>query len=307
MGLPIDINIGVDQEARNSIDALRKTLGESLIALADAIPGGRYTRLIEDLHGGNVEKKAAAQAFLKSLAGLDPQIDYQVTVWYDFDQTKKLHALIFRGELPTPDEIETRYTQASITNAFEVSRTPLRAPTSNEVRDAIRTALTRALEKLPFASLGSNEYINPLAERALMVDDLLEAFDAFSQHWTTPLETTLQAMDWPLFDERQTLFVLIPEEDWQEHGGAISVKAALHKSGDPKKPLPGAQLVSFETDEWRLIRLEDPLRPPRQFRWAVHTMTDTFLLSSSTAERVRAVRDALQQWEQLQPAKNVMP
>jgi hypothetical protein len=305
--LGVDVNIGIDQEARAEIEAVRKTLAESLLTLADAIPGARYTRLIEDLNGPDTQKKLTAQTFLKNLAGLDPQVEYDASVWFEFNPSKPLHALVRRAVLSSPDEIVSRYKVGNITNAPEVTSTPLAGPRPEEIRQEIRQSLSAAIGKLQAGAQADTFDLNidpsrpattipnpePGKARAQMVDSLLGAFDAFYRDWTLPLQATVVTMPWPIFDERQALFVLIPESDWQAHGGNIAVRVLIHKKGDPRSPLPGAELVTFEKDEWKLIQLRDNQQPSRDFRWAVHTMTDALLISPETATKLKAYHDAL--------------
>jgi len=304
--LGVDVNVGIDQEARSEIEALRKTLAESLLTLADAIPGARYTRLIEDLNGPDAQKRLAAQTFLRNLAGLDPQIEYYASVWFEFDPSKPLHALLRRAVLPNPDEIVNRYKVGNITNASEVASTPLTGPRPEEIREEIRKSLAAAMDKLQVGAQADTLHIDlgggrsgtvssggPAAARAQMVDFFLSAFDAFYRNWSLPLQATVKTIPWPIFDDRQALFVLIPESDWQAHDGKIVVRALIHKKDDPKTPLPGADLVTFEKDEWKLIQLRDNQQPPRDFRWAVHTMTDALLISPETAAKLKVYHDAL--------------
>jgi hypothetical protein len=322
------VEVGVDRDTLNAVEDLKKAMQESLLTLSDAIPGGRYTRLVEDLHGGDPTKKEAAQQFLRSLAGLDPAVQYYASVWFEFDPAKPLHALIFRASLPSADEILTRYKQANIVNATAVSSTPLGGPGPGQVQQDIQNALAAAVAGIaglpPSASEGwsPGQPCSPLSNglnlsceqlqrlydqanrerseaQARAVGQFMSAFDAFYRQWPLPLSANIKTLPWPPFDERQSLFVLIPESDWKAHDGNIKVFALLHEKDKPQVPLPGADRVVFEKDEWKPIKLRDSQQPPRDFRWAVHTMSDTLLISSETAERVQAVRDALAKWEKV--------
>jgi len=51
------VNVGIDEETRKKVDDLAKVVQTSMLTLSDSIPGGRYTRLIEDLNGPDSEKK----------------------------------------------------------------------------------------------------------------------------------------------------------------------------------------------------------------------------------------------------------
>jgi hypothetical protein len=299
-----------------------------MLTFSDSIPGGRYTRLIEDINGPDADKKKAAQEFLKNLGGLDSEVQYDASVWFKFDTAKPLHALTFRGAVPSEDEIITRYKQANIVNAGTVSSTPLGGPSPGQIKKEIQNDLGAAMAELvstpepqpiyiiTACETGNNDLIT--RESCLKLKDdaarerqgradrsaarFMHAVDALYHDWHIPLEASVRSQPWPLFDERQTLFVLIPETDWQAHGGNIEVRALLHKAGDPTRPLPGTQEQSFSRDEWKLIHLQDSRVPSRDYRWAMRTMTDTMLLSSSTIEKIRAVREALTNWEKLHGA-----
>jgi hypothetical protein len=305
--LGVDVNVAVDQEARAELAALRKTLADSLLTLADAIPGGRYVRLVEDLNGPDPQKRIAAQIFLKNLAGLDPQIEYYASVWFEFDPTTPLHAIVRRARFPNQSEIVSRYIRGEITNASDVGSTPFGGPRPQQVREEIRQSLATAVADLDagakpdtvsFTIEGHSAAVpdpEPAKARARIVEALLMSFDTFYRGWPLPLQANVKTLPWPIFDEQQVLFVLIPESDWTAHNGNITVRALIHKRDDPKSPLPGADIVTFSRDEWNLIELRDAQgqRPPRDFRWAVHTMTDFLLISSETAAKLKAYKDAL--------------
>jgi len=218
-------------------------------------------------------------------------------------------------------------------NAGTVSSTPLGGPSPEQIKREIRNDLNAAMMEIihapeptsPFAAPfditlpcenwnhelfppGTCEKMKEEAARDRQaradrsVTRFMHAFDAFYRDWNIPLEASVRSQPWSLFDERQTLFILIPETDWKIHNENIEVRALLHKAGDPTRPLPGTQEQLFSRDEWKPIHLSDSRMPARDYRWAMRTMTDTMLLSSSTVEKVRAVREALTNWEKLHGA-----
>lgn len=318
--------VDIGPEASRKIDELSRMIEKSMQGLSDAIPGGRYTRLIEDLNGTDPEKKKAAQAFLVSLGRLDPEVRYEVSVWFEFDPAKTLHAQIFSAETPSKDELVTRYTQAYVVNPANVASTPLAGPSPSGVQQIVRGRLENAISLMPqlysqftpsncIGGPGHFEYPDCIAgneagarEEAKRVAEVMEkvtaslsgAFNAFYQDWPTPISANVLTLNWSPFDPHQALFIVVPESDWTKHGGKINVRALLHKRSDPASPLPGAQVETISADEWQSIHLTDAHQPPRDFKWAVRTMTDSNLLSASSLERVRAIQQALDAWQRLQ-------
>lgn len=339
--------IKIDQEALERIDALTATLEKSLSDFNNAMPGGQYMLLIQDLNSGIPERVAAAQAFLRSLGDLDPETNqYDVSTWFEFDSSKPLRAMTFRAETPSPKEIETRYAQGYLLNPDNVSSTPLRGPTPAEVDADLRARLTRVLGNI-VGGVGINSYMGNVIDThggltgykagpltyigghnpneieaahgravaevrvkhdklfASTIDDLVGAFGAFYQNRVLPLPPLPLVQQWNLFDDRQVLFIVIPEEDWVAHEERITAKALIHERGNPNSPLPGTQLQNVLPDEWQVISLSDAQRPPRTYRWTFRTMTDLRLLSSTTVSRIREAQKALAEWKSLtQPAQS---
>ncbi len=322
------------REWRREVSELRKSLertSKDIVEQADkavlAIPGERYSRLVDDLHGDDPERKSRAQNFLKSLAGisLEDASSYQASVWFAFDpQEGPLRADVFRAASASPVHLMARFQSAALNVSNDVRNSELRPLSRDEIDrllgarlrtlfDTIYTFAEPSQMQLPgmwlAPQLGLKQVRGTFRNRRDM-EGALDAertrmINAYKQLFWTIHDTDGPraigrelAVPWNALDSNQWLFVVLLDEDWKRLGGEIQVRALLHRTGNPveRREL----LYTFAQDEWNSIELVDDtgLRPPRKVRWAVHNMTNARLVPQTIVD----ARRAAEEWEKLHRA-----
>ncbi|WP_054031212.1 hypothetical protein [Desulfatitalea tepidiphila] len=122
-------------EFARQMEETRTAVKEISYAAIKSVPGERYLQLIDDLNSRDETKRTAAQQFLKSLAGIDPKIDYKVSVWFVYDTTTTgpMRADFFLGHTPYQSNVEWYIKQKKM-NLSDVASSDDRPFTEEELK-----------------------------------------------------------------------------------------------------------------------------------------------------------------------------
>ncbi len=283
----------------NQLNQMRQTLANSADTIAVAVPGERYARLIDEVHGGDQEKKAEAQAFIRSLFGVDLTDAWSYTVWFSYPKgTSRCAApkvAVFRAPGADSDQIVGRDKVNAINLAPpEVSRFPLDDRAYLKVVSNAADSILADISNILNVSCGfSNvaQYQLCLIQKREDTKSRTQASlkTILDQYNNSGGEGTL-SFPWPLEDFNQTLFVLVSEDDWKCLGNDLTVKARIHKAKETQTPY--TRDVEFKPVEF----VKNGPVATKYFgnvRWASRTMTDVEL-DPALADRGNQVRVYLQ-------------
>jgi hypothetical protein len=87
----------------------------------DAVPGAWWNKLVRDLHSDNPAAKQAAQNFLKNIAKIDIDNDYEVRIWFGMPATEEIEFDFFLAGSPHPVEVLRYLNNKSYTDRYTKS------------------------------------------------------------------------------------------------------------------------------------------------------------------------------------------
>ncbi|MGO7605167.1 hypothetical protein ACC718_17975 [Rhizobium ruizarguesonis] len=163
-----------NQSTEKAVEGLKKEMEDTrkaaLLAVDTAVrsvPGERYLRLIDDLNSGDPARAAAARAFLKSLANIEPDADYQLTVSYDFDQAKPFHVDFNRFQAPVSAVLEPFAKNSAVLDTVPAV-TSLSPPTKEELMAHLANVAGEVLDAIngPPEATGLNNNRSDLCRKA---------------------------------------------------------------------------------------------------------------------------------------------
>ena len=94
------------------------------------------------------------------------------------------------------------------------------------------------------------------------------------------------------------LFVVISEEDWQAHGGEITVTAQVHAEGKPDAPLDSPRAWKYELEQFRSHKTVTAKDEGHEVRWAVKNVGGQMITTEGLAG-LAEVQEILQKLAEL--------
>ncbi len=309
--------LGVSKELKETREAVTKAAD----AMALAVPGERYQRLIDAVHKGTPEEQKKAKEFIKSVFKIDVDASYTISVNFSFDTSSKtkLRADIFAGHSPYAEEVKL-YTAYTLNPDPPVSSNVLTPMSDGEIWTAIQKIYQRDLQGLYGSGQGlsvrpppSGFVIQPAArvigcenDEGLpqqLVNDLTSAIWTLRGERPLPL-TPGRSIPYFPFSELDYLFVLINKEDFDKvtvgkSGDSFQVKIKAHETAHPDKPLPFVDNRPF------VLRKADFLLPDHQvesdtngtFVWAVRQVTQFQGISEQYLKKLQDLRGLTQKYD----------
>jgi hypothetical protein len=243
----------------------RETVLTATQDLTTALPRGQYNLLIRDLNGPDKEKKAQAQAFLRSLGHLeDPDAPIEASVWFGFEPSPSapVKADAFRAQTLSRSEVEQRdvfkagnlrpvgsslslslSTDAlrfAISNINDIDKLFKSTPTMNGWYGSLFVPIIINCPDGSGCSMADAIGVQQLhdARRAEFINHLRTAIMAqYEQNFAPLTESDLPAIPWSTLDGKQFLFVCIRQSDWNKHkkDPKLRVRALIHYRGNLDK------------------------------------------------------------------------
>jgi hypothetical protein len=279
-----------------------------------AIPGERYLQIIDAVNGTDPVKQKEAQEFLKRLGHLDNDatIKWVGTATFSFDPAKELHANAFWGFSDSKAQVEYFMRNAFDAKQAVVS-TGYRNQTMDELNAQIDSGVDTLLNQLQGAptaqsmttgqvGMGGNPVIvsylawdgsltpstpfGPILTKQQVLDrakaakdeaaaSLKQLLKAQYAKMEIPVGSTTLSIPWHPEEAKSLFFVLIPDEDWQNHknDSHLSIQVTLHKEGDLHATFPGTGSFEVPLGEFEGPDSREPV-PVRfsggkKVRWAV--------------------------------------
>ncbi len=255
--------------------------------LIRAIPGERYLRLIDALHGNDPKAREDAKAFLTSMAGVKPNASYSVSMAFGFDEAAPIRAQLLLGATSSRDEVVRAYRVGEVANLRRVGKAFGVPLTHEQRRDVVTSRINATIRKhIEFRrgdrgsefnvyrpvwrSIGnvSGGFGRPAQEgfnkfTQAFSDEIAGAFLLLYDEGVSPAADGLISLPWdPIRPEHNYVFLVIPKSelaartsdaclsDSPDGNRDKCIKVWVHEAGKSSTPLNGQPPFEFSIREF---------------------------------------------------------
>lgn len=293
------LGLGTVYAVGKKFESFQSMVDNQITNAIRAVPGERYLRLIDDLHGENKDAREKAQRFLSSLAGIKLDADYEASMQFGYDMAKPVDAQLIPLPVVSPEAIDNYLESHESLMRYSSTISPVPTVADlrermvenrfNQVEIALQLArascsmnMRREPRKVYCRSGGGDPYFSESLASAIEagVDADLRAFHQGSNELRLGAEP--RSIAWkPLRD--YFLVVVVPEEHVRAHeadachsdgknsplpAGKGCLRLWVHRAGDPAA-------LAFKNDVW-IHRDEFMRNPPLKTKFNGSTLRYAF-------------------------------